>query len=102
MKFRNNLSDEAFENLYREQGYNDKQINVLLDALLYGLDIEEYVNPTISSKHMDMLLQFAIEEEDLDKYFLPDGSLDDIGLEHDYKSHCENIFGVEFFNHGDL
>jgi hypothetical protein len=97
MKFRNNLSDEAFKNLYREQGYNEKQINVLIDALSYGIDIDDCVNPTISSKHLDMLIQFAIEEEDLDIYFLEDGSLDDIGLEHDYKSHCRNVYGVDLY-----
>ena len=102
MKFRNNLSDEAFRNLYREQGYNEKQITELMDGLLYGIDIDNYANPTISSKHLDMLVQFAIEEEDLNRYFLPDGSLDDVGLEHDYKSHCENIFGVDVFCHGGI
>lgn len=102
MKFRNNLSDEAFRNLYREQGYNEKQIDVLIDALSYGIDIDNCVNPAISSKHLDMLVQFAIEEEDLDKYFLPDGSLDDTGLEYDYKSHCTNIFGVDLFCHGGI
>ena len=97
MKFRNNLSDEAFENLYREQGYNEKQISALLDGLLYGIDIDEYINPSIEAKHIDMLLQFAIEEEDLDRYFLEDGSLDDIGLEYDYKSHCRNVYGVGLY-----
>jgi hypothetical protein len=102
MKFRNNLSDEAFRNLYREQGYNEKQITELMDGLLYGIDIDEYINPSIEAKHIEMLMQFAREEEDLDRYFLPDGSLDDVGLEHDYKSHCENIFGVDVFCHGGI
>lgn len=97
MKFRNNLSDEAFKNLYREQGYNEKQISALLDGLLYGIGIDEYINPSIEAKHIDMLIQFAIEEEDLDRYFLEDGSLDDIGLEHDYKSHCRNVYGVDLY-----
>ena len=99
MKFRNNLSEEAFRNLYREQGYNEKQIDELMDAQLYGVDgeIEKYVNPSISSKHINMLMQFAIEEEDLEIYFLLDGSLDEIGLEQDYKSHCANAFGVDLF-----
>ena len=97
MKFRNNLSDEAFKNLYREQGYNEKQIAELMDGLLYGIDIDEYVNPSIEAKHLMMLIQFAIEEEDLDIYFLEDGSLDDIGLEHDYKSHCRNVYGVDLY-----
>ena len=97
MKFRNNLSDEAFKNLYREQGYNEKQIHVLIDALSHGIDIDDYVSPAISSKHLDMLVQFAREEEDLDRYFLPDGSLDDIGLEQDYKNHCRNAYGVDLY-----
>lgn len=99
MKLRNNLSDEAFRNLYREQGYNEKQIDELMDAQLYGVDgeIEKYVNPSIPSKHINMLTQFAIEEEDLDKYFLQDGSLDDIGLEQDYKNHCRNVYGVDLY-----
>lgn len=97
MKFRNNLSDEAFRNLYREQGYNEKQIDALIDALSYGIDIDEYINPSIEAKHIEMLIQFAIEEEDLDKYFLPDGSLDDIGLEQDYKNHCRNAYGVDLY-----
>ena len=96
MKFRNNLSDDAFRNLYREQGYNEKQITELMDGPLYGIDIDEYVNPAIEAKHIEMLMQFAREEEDLDKYFLRDGSLDDIGLEHDYKSHCRNVYRVDF------
>ena len=100
MKFRNNLSDEAFRNLYREQGYNEKQISALMDGLLYGIDIDKCINPSIEAKHIEMLLQFAIEEEDLDKYFLEDGSLDDAGLEYDYKSHCQNIFGVDLFCYG--
>ena len=95
MKFRNNLSDEACRNLYREQGYNEKQISELMDCLLYGIDIDEYINPSIDAKHLEMLIQFAREEEDLDRYFLRDGSLDDIGLEHDYKSHCRNAYGVD-------
>lgn len=97
MKFRNNLSDEAFRNLYREQGYNEKQITKLMDGLLYGIDIDEYINPSIEAKHIEMLMQFAIEEEDLDRYFLPDGSLDDIGLEQDYKNHCRNAYGVDLY-----
>lgn len=60
------------------------------------LDIDEYINPSIEAKHIEMLMQFAREEEDLDKYFLRDGSLDDVGLEHDYKSHCRNAYGVDF------
>lgn len=56
MKFRNNLSDEAFRNLYREQGYNEKQISVLMDGLLYGIDIDEYINPSIEAKHIEMLM----------------------------------------------
>ena len=96
MKFRNNLSDDAFRNLYREQGYNEKQITKLMDGLLYGVDIDEYVNPSIDAKHIEMLIQFAREEEALDRYFLPDGSLDDAGLEYDYKSHCRNVYGVDF------
>lgn len=96
MKFRNNLSDDEFRNLYREQGYNEKQITKLMDGLLYGVDIDEYVNPSIDAKHIEMLIQFAREEEDLDRYFLPDGSLDAAGLEHDYKSHCRNVYGVDF------
>ena len=97
MKFRNNLSDEAFRNLYREQGYNEKQITELMDGLLYGIDIDEYVNPAIEAKHIEMLMQFAREEEDLDRYFLPDGSLDDICLEQDYKNHCRNAYGVDLY-----
>lgn len=97
MKFRNNLSDEAFRNLYREQGYNEKQISVLMDGLLYGIDIDEYINPSIEAKHIEMLMQFAREEEGLDRYFLPDGSLDDIGLEQDYKNHCRNAYGVDLY-----
>lgn len=97
MKFRNNLSDEAFRNLYREQGYNEKQITELMDGLLYGIDIDEYVNPAIEAKHIEMLMQFAREEEDLDRYFLQDGSLDDIGLEQDYKNHCRNAYGVDLY-----
>lgn len=97
MKFRNNLSDEAFKNLYREQGYNEKQITELMDGLLYGIDIDEYVNPAIEAKHIEMLMQFAREEEDLDRYFLQDGSLDDIGLEQDYKNHCRNAYRVDLY-----
>lgn len=97
MKFRNNLSDDAFRNLYREQGYNEKQISVLMDGLLYGVDIDECINPSIEAKHIEMLVQFAIEEEDLNRYFLPDGSLDDIGLEQDYKNHCRNAYGVDLY-----
>ena len=59
MKFRNNLSDEAFRNLYREQGYNEKQITELMDGLLYGIDIDAYINPSIEAKHIEMLMQFA-------------------------------------------
>lgn len=44
-----------------------------------------------------MLMQFAREEEDLDRYFLPDGSLDDTGLEQDYKNHCRNAYGVDLY-----
>lgn len=95
MKFRNNLSDEAFRNLYREQGYNEKQITELMDGLLHGIDIDEYINPSIEAKHIEMLVQFAREEEDLDRYFLLDGSLDDMGLEQDYKNHCRNAYGVD-------
>lgn len=99
MKLRNNLSDEAFRNLCREQGYNEKQIDQLMEAQLYGVDgeIEKYVNPSISSKHINMLIQFVIEEEDLDRYFLRDGSLDEIGLEQDYKSHCANVYGADLY-----
>lgn len=97
MKFRNNLSDEAFRNLYREQGYNEKQITELIDGLLYGVDIDKDIDPSIEVKHLTMLIQFAREEEDLDKYFLRDGSLDDIGLEHDYKSHCANAYGADLY-----
>lgn len=61
------------------------------------LDIDEYINPSIEAKHIEMLMQFAREEEDLDRYFLPDGSLDDTGLEQDYKNHCRNAYGVDLY-----
>lgn len=97
MKLRNNLTREAIENMLREQGYNEKQITELMDGLLYSIDIDEYVNPAIEAKHIEMLMQFAREEEDLDRYFLQDGSLDDIGLEQDYKNHCRNAYGVDLY-----
>lgn len=87
MKLRNNLTEEAFENSYRIQGYDEEQIEALMWMLDDGLGVEKLMTPNIDAAHMSMLLTFAEMDVDVeDEYFFDDGTLDVEELEYDFSN----------------
>ena len=52
MKFKNNLTREAFEESYRNQGYDEEQIEALMWMLDDELDFLSLMSPNISGEHI--------------------------------------------------
>lgn len=98
MKLKNNLTREAFEASYRNQGYNEEQIEVLMYILDDDLDVEKVMTPDIDAAHMTMLLTLAEMDVDIqDEYFFDDGTLDVEELEYDFSNferyqYCSHSF----------
>ena len=93
MKLKNNLSKEAYVNAYREQGYNDAQIDALMYSLKYGLSLEKYVTPNVLEDHMDILNEFLANDKDIACYFDADGVLDVASLELDDDIYTRHMLG---------
>lgn len=93
MKLKNNLSKEAYVNAYREQGYNDAQIDALMYSLKYDLSLEKYVTPNVLEDHMDMLNEFLANDKDITCYFDADGTLDVASLELDNDIYVRHLLG---------
>lgn len=86
MKFKNNLSNEAYINSYRKQGYNEYQIRELILMLENHSSLEKLMTPNINSAHMTMLNMFSktgcyVQGE----FFFEDGTLDVKKLEYEFK-----------------
>lgn len=87
MKLKNNLTREAFEESYRTQGYNEEQIEALMWMLDNDLDFLSLMSPEISGEHMNMLIELAEIDADIqDEYFFDDGTLDVEELEYDFSN----------------
>ena len=87
MKLKNNLTREAFEASYRNQGYNEEQIEALMWVLDNDLDFLSLMSPEISGEHMNMLIELAEMDADIqDEYFFGDGTLDVEELEYDFSN----------------
>lgn len=93
MKLKNNLSNDAFRNSYREQGYDDAQIDALMYSLIYDLSLEKYVTIDISAEHMDILNEFLANDKDITCYFDDDGVLDVASLELDNDIYVRRLLG---------
>lgn len=86
MKFKNNLTNEAYINSYYDQGYNEEQIECLMYMLENNLDSLDLMSVDIGSEHMRMFI--ALEEDGVDihyEYFFADGTLDTDSLEFDFE-----------------
>lgn len=86
MKLRNNLSEEAFANSYRAQGYDEYQIRELILMLEKHSGLEKLMTVDTSSAHMAMLNMFSdmgclVQAE----FFFEDGTLDVKKLEYEFK-----------------
>lgn len=98
MKLKNNLTREAFEESYRNQGYNEEQIEALMLMLDDNLDFLSLMSPEISGEHMNMLIELAETNTDIqDEYFFDDGTLDVEELEYDFSNferyqYCSHSF----------
>lgn len=98
MKLKNNLTREAFEESYRNQGYNEEQIEALMWMLDNDLDFLRLMSPEISGEHMNMLIELAETNTDIqDEYFFDDGTLDVEELEYDFNNferyqYCSHSF----------
>lgn len=98
MKLKNNLTREAFEESYRNQGYNEEQIEALMWMLDNDLDFLRLMSPEISGEHMNMLIELAETNTDIqDEYFFDDGTLDIEELEYDFNNferyqYCSHSF----------
>lgn len=92
MKLRNNLTREAIEESYRDQGYNNKQIDELMYSLKYGLHLENYVTINVSAEHMDILNRFLENDTDITQYF-DNGVLDVASLELDNDIYVRHLLG---------
>lgn len=87
MKLKNNLTREAFEESYRNQGYNEEQIEALMQMLDNDLDFISLMSPEISGEYMNMLIELAETNTDIqDEYFFDDGTLDVEELEYDFSN----------------
>lgn len=98
MKLKNNLTREAFEESYRNQGYNEEQIEALMRMLDNDLDFLSLMSPEINGEHMNMLIELAETNTDIqDEYFFDDGTLDVEELEYDFSNferyqYCSHSF----------
>ena len=98
MKLKNNLTREAFEESYRNQGYNEEQIEALMWMLDNDLDFLSLMSPEINGEHMNMLIELAETNIDIqDDYFFDDGTLDVEELEYDFSNferyqYCSHSF----------
>lgn len=98
MKLKNNLTREAFEESYRNQGYNEEQIEALMWMLDDNLDFLSLMSPEISGERMNMLIELAETNTDIqDEYFFDDGTLDVEELEYDFSNferyqYCSHSF----------
>lgn len=98
MKLKNNLTREAFEESYRNQGYNEEQVEALMWMLDNDLDFLRLMSPEISGEHMNMLIELAETNTDIqDEYFFDDGTLDIEELEYDFNNferyqYCSHSF----------
>ena len=87
MKLKNNLTREAFEESYRNQGYNEGQIEALMWMLDNELDFLSLMSTEISGEHMNMLIELSETSDDVqDEYFFDDGTLDIEALEYDFSN----------------
>ena len=87
MKLKNDLTREAFEESYRTQGYNEEQIEALLRMLDNDLDFISLMSTEISGEHMNMLIELAEMDVDVqDEYFFDDGTLNVEDLEYDFSN----------------
>lgn len=93
MKLKNNLSNDAYINSYREHGYNEAQIDALMYSLKYSLSLEKYVTPNILADHMDILNEFLANDKDITCYFDDDGTLDVATLELDDDIYTRHMLG---------
>lgn len=98
MKLKNNLTREAFEESYRNQGYNEEQIEALMWMLDNDLDFLSLMSPKIRGEHMNMLIELSEISDDIqDEYFFDDGTLDVEELEYDFSNferyqYCSHSF----------
>lgn len=85
MKFKNNLTREAFEESYFEQGYDREQVKALMWMLDNDLDFLHLMSVVIDSDYMNMLIELAEADFDVkEEYFFEDGTLDIDSVEWDY------------------
>lgn len=93
MKLKNNLTREAIENVYREQGYDEDQIEALMFSIEHNLGLEKYATRDMSDEHMSMLIEFLEEGRSIDDYFFNDGTLDIPTLELDDEIRTRRLLG---------
>lgn len=87
MKLKNNLTREAFEESYRNQGYDEEQIDALMWMLDNQLDFLSLMSPNIRGERMNMLIELAETNTDIqDEYFFNDNTLDIEALEYDFSN----------------
>ena len=85
MKLKNNLTREAFEESYFEQGYDREQVKALMWMLDNDLDFLHLMPVEIDSDYMNMLIELAEADFDVkEEYFFDDGTLDIDSVEWDY------------------
>lgn len=85
MKLKNNLTREAFEESYFEQGYDREQVKALMWMLDNDLDFLHLMSVEIDSDYMNMLIELAEADFDVkEEYFFDDGTLDIDSVEWDY------------------
>lgn len=93
MKLKNNLTREAIENTFREQGYIEEQITILIYSVEHNLGLEKDVTRDISDEHMSILIEFLEEGRPIDDYFFNDGTLDIPTLELDDEIRTRRLLG---------
>jgi hypothetical protein len=98
MKLKNNLTREAFEESYRNQGYDEEQIEALMWMLDNELEVISLMSLEISGEHMNMLIELSEISDDIqDEYFFDDNTLDIEELEYAFSNferyqYCSHSF----------
>ena len=87
MKLKNNLTREAFEESYRNQGYDEEQIECLMYMVENNLDFLRLTSTDIDSEHMNMLIELAETGANVQyEYFFDNNTLDIEALEYDFSN----------------
>lgn len=84
MKLTNNLSVDAFVEMYENKGFNYQQMTQIKKGLLHGIDVSIYAHTDYSPYLMQMACSCLIEGIPAHKLITISGKLDSIKVSQNY------------------